>query len=116
MQAAGSVNTDTTIWGFVTDSGGFSGGFGLGINTGFKLNAFFSSGGFDPNGGFSDIGMAIGNEFSLSAGQSVTVSYAQAYGDNEDLCRHARREEAYLQSNREGTQEEEQKVGSAKER
>ena len=82
LQAAGSFNTDTTIWGFVTDRGGFSGGFGLGINTGLELNAFFSSGGFDPNGGFSDIVMAIGNEFSLSAGQSVTVSYAQAYGDN----------------------------------
>ena len=51
----------------------------------------------------------------LGAPTALLESDPQAYGDNEDLCRHARREEAYLQSNREGTQEAEQKVGSAKE-
>jgi hypothetical protein len=55
--------------------------FGLGIFNGSQLNQFFSTP-FDPNGTTADIGFAVGNQFTVGAGQSLTLNFDQAFGLN----------------------------------
>lgn len=70
----------TTIWGFAPTGGYAFGIGGLGVLSGDDLNTLFNTGGNDPDRAAQDIGMALGEEFTLASGETATTSYFQAYG------------------------------------
>ncbi|PZD70707.1 hypothetical protein C1752_10222 [Acaryochloris thomasi RCC1774] len=55
----------------------------LGIFSGEDLNQFFANDPFDPNGTIGDIGVSLGVRELIASGDSLTVSFDQAYSLGE---------------------------------
>ncbi len=69
----GSLNSDVTV----------ASGSPFSIGDGFTLNEFFASP-FDGEGELADSGTHVGIELDLSAGETESFDYLQAYGENPE--------------------------------
>ena len=78
----GSLNPDVTV----------ASGSPFNIGDGFTLNEFFASP-FDGEGELADSGTHIGIQLDLSAGETESFDYLQAYGENPEEA-----QEQFLQS------------------